>query len=64
MSLKNNKFKPTRRQILAGAAAATAIPLRLGVSKLTMRPKVILELTRNAATNSMRAVEKVIWVAK
>lgn len=64
MSLKRNTFKPNRRQVLAGAAAASTVPLRAGVSKLAMKPKVILELTRNAATNSMRAVERVIWVAK
>ncbi len=64
MSLKRNRFKPNRRQVLAGAAAVSAVPLRSGVGKLAMKPKVILELTRNAATNSMRAVEKVIWVAK
>ena len=64
MSLKRNSFKPTRRQGLTGAAAASAVPIRVGVNRLAMRPKVILELTRSAATNSMRAVEKVIWVAK
>lgn len=64
MSLKNKRFRPTRRQVLAGAAAASAVPVRSGVSRLAMKPKVILELTRNAATNSMKAVEKVIWVAR
>lgn len=64
MSLKNKRFQPNRRQVLAGAAAATTVPMRAGVSKFATRPKVILELTRNAATNSMRAVERVIWVAK
>ena len=64
MPLKRTKLKPTRRQVLAGGLTASAVPIRAGVSKLAMRPKVILELTRNAATNSMRAVEKVIWVAK
>lgn len=64
MSLKTKRFTPTRRQVLVGAAATTAIPARGLVSKLAMRPKVILEVTRHAATNSMRAVERVIWVAK
>jgi|GEM_PF-3679745 len=64
MSLKHKRFKPTRRQVLAGSLAVSAVPLRFGASKLATRPKVILELTRHAATNSMRAVEKVIWVAK
>ncbi len=54
----------TRRQLLAGSAAAAAVPAKGLLSKVAMRPKVILELSRNAATNSMRAVERVIWVAK
>jgi len=64
MPLKKKRFKPTRRQVLAGAVAASAVPARVGLSGIAKRPKVILEVTRNAATNSMRAVEKVIWVAK
>ena len=57
------RFQPTRRQVLAGAAASS-VPIRFGLGTVAKRPKVILELTRNAATNSMRAVERVIWVAK
>ena len=64
MPLKRKSIQPTRRQVLAGAAAVSAVPMRAGLGKLAMKPKVILELTRNAATNSMRAVERVIWVAK
>lgn len=57
--------QPTRRQLLVmtGAAAASA-PLRGGLSHLARRPKRILTLVRDAATNSVRAVERVIWVAR
>lgn len=61
---KQKKSGPSRRQVLVGAAASAGLPAVHGIGRLVMRPKVILELTRNAATNSMRAVERVIWVAK
>lgn len=53
----------TRRQVLATGVAA-AVPIRFGAVQLARKPKVVLELVRNSATNSMRAVERVIWVAK
>lgn len=56
---------PTRRQVLAmTAAAAASTPLRSGLSTAARHPKRILTLVRDAASNSMRAVERVVWVAK
>ncbi len=64
MKKKRKVIELSRRQLLGGAAATAVIPARAGFSVLSKKPKVILELTRDAATNSMRAVEKLIWVAR
>lgn len=62
--MTKTRFALTRRQLLAGAGAAAAVPGKSLLSQVAKRPKVILELTRDAATNSMRAVERIVWVVK
>lgn len=56
--------RPTRRQVLAGAAATLAVPATKGVVQLGLKPKIVVELVRSASTNTMRLVERVRWVTR
>jgi hypothetical protein len=50
--------------VLVMGGAALAVPARIGAGKLGLVQKKIVELVPHAASNTMRLVERVIWVAR
>ncbi len=57
--MSKKQTQPTRRGFLKLAAAA--VPASTGLARLGFRPHRIVELVPQAATGTMRLVERVVW---